>query len=76
VSLFPEVVIFGYAYDGYFQRCISHMDCVGINGAKFLDLRKDSSKKEPYQPKIKTPQVYVNNEYIGGFEELVERFPL
>jgi len=68
--------VVGYVWCGHTLRCLLHFEALGFK-TFFVDLSKTKFQKdEKYKPNLKIPQVYVDGEYIGGFEELRERFPL
>ena len=70
------ICVVGYGWCGYTLRCMVHLETMG---AKFYFVNLETpefQQSEQYQPDKKLPQVYIHDEYIGGFEELRKRFPL
>jgi len=62
------IEIVGGTTCGYTIMCAQHLSLVGQKFA--IDFHDQSPNDYPL------PQVYVDKEYVGGFEELIKEYPL
>jgi hypothetical protein len=62
------IEIFGGARCGYTIMCAQHLS---LAGQKYTIEFYDQSPNE-----LPLPQVYVDQKLVGGFEELIKRYPL
>ncbi len=70
----PEIVIYTAAFCGY---CAGAKSLLKKKGAAYLEIRVDeeAGKREEMEQRAgrdSVPQIFIGDQHIGGFDELVE----
>ncbi len=70
----PEIVIYTAAFCGY---CAGAKSLLKKKGAVYLEIRVDeeAGKREEMEQRAgrdSVPQIFIDDQHIGGFDELVE----
>lgn len=70
----PEVVIYTTAHCGYCTGAKSLLDKKGVD---YLEVRvdKETGKREEMEQRAggdSVPQIFIDDQHVGGFDELVE----
>ncbi len=70
----PEIVMYTAAFCGY---CSSAKSLLGKKGVDYLEIRVDeeAGKREEMEQRAgrdSVPQIFIGDQHVGGFDELVE----
>ena len=70
----PEVVMYTAAFCGY---CAGAKSLLEKKGVDYLEIRvdKEAGKREEMEQRSQrdtVPQIFIGNEHVGGFDDLVE----
>jgi len=70
----PEIIIYTAAFCGY---CTGAKSLLKKKGAAYLEIRVDeeAGKREEMEQRAgrdSVPQIFIGDQHIGGFDELVE----
>ena len=70
----PEVVMYATAFCGY---CTGAKSLLEKKGVDYLEIRvdKEAGKREEMEQRSQrdsVPQIFIGDQHIGGFDELVE----
>jgi len=71
----PEVIIYGTAYCPYCTRARTMLDKKGVN-YEYISLDESPERREEMvtraNGRTSVPQIFINDQHIGGFDDMAE----